>query len=47
MKTIAMATAAYESPECEVIEICSKELICTSTEGYELNHNGLDEDDWE
>lgn len=47
MKSTTTATAAYEIPNCMVIEIDSQELICTSTEGYGLNPNGLNDDDWE
>ena len=32
MKSTTTATAAYESPNCRVIEIGSRELICTSPE---------------
>lgn len=47
MKSTTTATAAYESPYCGVIEIDIQELICTSTEGYSLNTNGLNDGDWQ
>lgn len=40
----------YESPSVWVIEIEGADIICTSpgsnTEGYGINQNSLDDDDW-
>lgn len=46
MKSIAAATAAYDSPKCKVIGIDIQKLICTSTEGYSVNPDGPREEDW-
>lgn len=42
MKSTTTATAAYESPNCWVLEIDSQELICTSPfgEGNEKYEDG-------
>lgn len=41
MKTTTMATAAYESPRCRVIEIDNSEILCisTDTESYNSGSN--------
>lgn len=46
MKSTTTAIAAYESPESWILEINICALLCTSTEGYTLNPDGPEEDDW-
>lgn len=47
MKTATTAIAAYESPECWAVEVNRCDVLCTSTEGYEINPNGPEEGDWQ
>lgn len=37
----------YLQPKMTVVEMQSSDIICTSTEGYDLNPNKLDDGDFE